>query len=101
MAGGHITDVPTYMTYYSGVIRDIVFIGFPVADLNNLDILASDIQNDFLEDPTKEKILFYAQYERKDDRDKVFIFVREIYVLKYSALQFRNFLVETLVNRLG
>jgi hypothetical protein len=101
VAGGHLTDVPTYMTYSSVVSRDTVRIGFLMAALNNLDILAGDIQNVFLEAPTKEKIFFYAGEEWKSDKGKVVIVVRALYGLKSSALQFRNCLAETLGNRLG
>ena len=38
VAGGHITDVPTYMTYYSVVRRGTVSIEFLIAALNNLDV---------------------------------------------------------------
>ena len=71
MAGGHLTDVPMYMTYYSGVIRDTFHIGFLMADLKNLDFLAGDIQNAFLETKTKEKIFFYAGDEYEGDKCKV------------------------------
>ena len=60
VAGGHLTDVPTYMTYSSVVSRDTVCIGFLMASLDNLVILAIDIHNDLLEAPTKEKIFFCA-----------------------------------------
>ena len=60
MAGGHLNDVPTYMTYSSVVSHDTVLVGFIMAALNNLYVLAGDIQNAFLESPTNEKILFYA-----------------------------------------
>ena len=60
MAVGHLTYVPTYMTYYSVVIDDTVLIGFLMATLNNLDVLARDIQNHFLEAPTKEKRFLYT-----------------------------------------
>ena len=59
VAGGHLTDVPANMTYSSVVSRDTVRIGFLVAALNDLDILAGDIQNTFLHAPTKEKTFFY------------------------------------------
>ena len=101
MVGGHLPDVPTYMTYSIVVSRDTVRIGFLMATLNNLDVLAGDIQNAFLEAPTKEKIFLYAGDEWKADKDRVVIVVRALYGLKYSALQFRNCLVETLGNRLG
>lgn len=54
VARGHLTDVPANMTYSSFVSRDTVRIGFLVAALNDLDILAGDIQN------REEKIFFYA-----------------------------------------
>ena len=101
VAGGHLTDVPTHTTYSITLIRDIVFIGFLIAALNNLEVLAGDIQNAFFEAPTNEKILFYAGDECKADKYKVVIVVRALDGLKSSALQFRNCLAETLGNRLG
>ena len=98
VAGGHITDAPTYTTYSRVVSRDTVRIGLFMAVLNNLDILVGDIQDDFLKDPTEKKIFFYAGDEWKADKDKVVISVRSLYGLKYSALQFRNCLAETLGN---
>ena len=101
VAGGHLTDVPASMTYSSVVSRDTVRIGFLMAALNNLDVLAGDIQNAFLEAETKEKIFFYAGDEWKSDKDKVVVVIRALYGLKSSALQFRNHLADTLGNRLG
>ena len=46
--GGHLTDVPTYITHFSVVICDTINIEFIMADLNNLYVLAGDIHNDFL-----------------------------------------------------
>ena len=73
-AGGHLTDVPTYMTYSSVVVCDTVHIVFLIAALKNLDVLSGDIQNAFLEYPTKSKIFFYSGDECKADKDKVFYF---------------------------
>ena len=101
VAGGHLTEVPTYMTYSSVVSRDTVRIGFLIAALNGLDILAGDIQNAFLEAPTKEKVFFYAGEEWKSNKDRVVVVVRALYGLKSSALQFRNFLADILSNRMG
>ena len=101
VAGGHLTDVPASMTYSSVVSRDTVRIGFLVAALNDLGILAGDIQNAFLEAPVGEKIFFYAGEEWGADRDRIVKVVRALYGLKSSALQFRNHLAETLGNRLG
>ena len=101
VAGGHLTDVFTYIAYSSVVSRDTVCIGFLMDALNNLDVLTTDIQNDFLGAPTKEKIFLYAGDEWKYDKDNVIIVARALYGLKYSALQFQNCLAETLGNRLG
>ena len=60
VVGGHLTDVPMYMTYSSVVSHDTVGIGFLVSSLNNLGVLAGNIQNAFLEAPTKENIFFFA-----------------------------------------
>lgn len=101
VAGGHLTSVPTYMTYSSVVSRDTVRIGFLIAALNGLEVLAGDIQNAFLSAPTKEKIFFYSGDEWKSDKDRIVVVVRALYGLKSSALQFRNFLADTLGNTLG
>ena len=90
VVGGHITDVTTYMTYYSVVSHDTVSIGYIMDYLNNFYVLASDINNAFLEFPTNEKIFFYAGGAWKADKDKFVIVVRALYGLKSSALQFRN-----------
>ena len=57
IAGDHLTDVTTCMTYSIVVSPDTVRIGFLMVALNNLVVLAGDIHNDFLEDPAKKKIL--------------------------------------------
>ena len=101
VAGGHLTDVPANMTYSSVVSRNTVRIGFLAAALNDLDILAGDIQNAFLSAPTEEKIFFYAGDKWGADKDRVVVVVRALYGLKSSALQFRNHLAATLGNKLG
>ena len=101
VVGGHLTYVPKYMNYSSVVSRDTVCIGFLMTALNNLDVLAGDIHNAFLEAPTKEKIFFCAGDEWKSYTGNVVIVVKALYGLKYSALQFRNCLADSLGNSLG
>ena len=101
VAGGHLTTVPSHMTYSSVVNRDTVRIGLLIAALNGLELLAGDIQNAFLSAPTKERIFFRAGEEWKADRGKVVVVVRALYGLRSSALQFRNHLADTLGNSLG
>ena len=45
VAGGHLTDAPSSVTYSSIVSRDSVRIAFLVAALNGLDVMACDIGN--------------------------------------------------------
>ena len=84
------------MIYYSVVSLDTVRIGFLMTALKNLENLASDIQNAFLEAPTKENIFFFAGDEWKSEKEKFVIVVRSIYGIKSSALHFPDFLAETL-----
>lgn len=56
VAGGHWTDTPTQLTYSSVLTRDSVRIGFLIAALNELDILAADIGNAYLQAPVREKV---------------------------------------------
>ena len=100
-AGGHLTQVPTHMTYSSVVSRETVRIGLLMAVLNGLELLAGDIQNAFLEAPTKEKIFFYAGDEWRADEGRVVVVVQALYGLKSSSLQFQKHLAETLGNNLG
>jgi hypothetical protein len=54
VAGGHQTEEPTESIYSSIVSQDSVRIAFLIAALNGLKILAGDIQNAYLNAPTKE-----------------------------------------------
>ena len=56
VAGGHVTDLPSGITYYSVVSRDSVRILCMIAELNDLKILGCDIQNTYLKAPKRKKI---------------------------------------------
>ena len=56
VAGGHVNDVPSSITYYCVVLRDSAQILFMIALLNYLKVLSCDIQNAYLTAPTREKI---------------------------------------------
>jgi hypothetical protein len=61
VAGGHVTDPPTSITYSSvvapdSVHLDSVHLAFLIAALNDLDILSADIGNAYLNAPTREKV---------------------------------------------
>ena len=63
VAGGHLTDPPTAMTYASVVSRESVRMAFLLAGLNNLEILSDDIGNAYLNAYTQEKIYYRAGLE--------------------------------------
>ena len=57
VAGGHMTEPPSALTYASVVSRESIRIGLLVAALNDLDVFSADIQNAYLTSPCEEKIL--------------------------------------------
>jgi len=63
IAGGHKTNPPKDLTYTSVVSRDSIRIAFLIAALNDLDVLAADVQNAYLNAPTKEKVWTKAGLE--------------------------------------
>ena len=68
------------------VTRDSVRIAFTLAALNDLQILAGDVQNAYLNAPTKEKIWFKAGPEfGKDKVGKPVLVVWALYGLKSSG----------------
>ena len=100
VAGGHLTDPPSSITYSTVVGRETVRIAFLVAALNNLSILAGDIQNAYLNAPTTEKLYFIAGPEWKADAGRPVVIVRALYGLKSSALAWRNHLADVLCNKM-
>ena len=56
VAGGHMTALPSSITYSSVVSRDSVRVDRNIAALNGLSILGCDIQNTYLTVPCREKI---------------------------------------------
>ena len=56
VGGGHTTTAPASITYSSVVSRDSVRIALTIAVLNDLDILACDIQNAYLTALCRENI---------------------------------------------
>jgi hypothetical protein len=81
VAGGHRTDPPKESTYSSVVSRDSVRLFFLLAALNDVDVLACDIQNAYINAETKEKIWFHGGDEMGSDKGKVIVIVRALYGL--------------------
>ena len=97
VAGGHLTDPPTAMTYASVVSRESVRLAFLLAALNDVDILSGDIGNAYLNAYTQEKIYYRAGLEwGVHMQGTVCVIVRALYGLKTSANAWRNHLCTTL-----
>lgn len=95
-ANGATTVSPPSLTYSSVVSRDSVRLAFLAAELNNLDILAADVSNAYLNAPCREKIWFVAGPELNDLRGTVCVITRALYGLKSSGAAWRSMLMETI-----
>ena len=98
VAGGHMTDPPKDTTYSSVVSRDSVRIFFLLAALNDVDILACDLQNAYVNAETKEKVWFRAGHELGSDAGKIIVIVRALYGLKSSGARWRQHMAQSLRN---
>jgi hypothetical protein len=97
VAGDHKTDPPTSMTYSSVVSRGSVWIGFLIAALNGLDVLAADIGNAYINADVREKVYFIAGDEFGDTRKgKPVVIVKALYGLKTSGAAWCAHFADTL-----
>jgi hypothetical protein len=96
VAGGHQTDPPKESTYSSVVLRDSVRMKFLIAALNSLDILLADVQNAYLNAPTKEKVYTTAGLKfGAVNKGRFVLFVRALYGLKSSGARWRGHMAAT------
>jgi hypothetical protein len=97
VAGGHWIDTPSQLTYSSVVTRDSVRIAFLITALNELDVLAADIGNAYLQAPVREKVLTTAGPEfGPNNVGRTVIIVKAMYGLKSSGAAWHAKLSETL-----
>jgi hypothetical protein len=94
-ANGNETSTPASAVYSSVVSRDSVRLAFLIASLNDLDILATDITNAYLNAPVKEKIWFEGGSECGDDKGKICVLTRALYGLRSSGNSWRTFFATT------
>ena len=90
VADGHLTDVPME-SVYSGVVslrgfRLVVFL----AELNNLEIWATDIGNAYLEAKTKEKLVIVAGPEFGELAGHLLVIRKALYGLRTSGLRWHE-----------
>ena len=97
VANGHTKAPPSSITYSIVVSREIVRIVFLLASLNDLDIFAFDIGNEYLNDKCKEKLWTESGTEFRTENGMVMILARAIYGLKSSGATRRGKLAETLM----
>ena len=96
-----MTDTPVGLCYSSVVSRFSIRIAFLIAALNDLDILACDISNAYLNAPCRERIWFVAGLEcGKSLEGKVMKLVRVLYGLKSSGASWRKMFKDHVVDKL-
>jgi hypothetical protein len=99
LGGGHMTETPASMTYASVVFRDSVRIALTIAALNELEVMAGDIQNGYLTAPCKEKITITCGPEFGEDEEKTAEeIVRTLYGLKSSGAAYGEHLANCMTH---
>ncbi len=97
VAGGHWTQASSQLTYLSVVTRESIRIAFLIAALNELDILAADVGNAYLQAPARERVHTTAGPEFGPTRvGQTVIIVRAMYGLKSSGAAWHAQLSKTL-----
>ena len=97
VANGSMTEAPLSLTYYYVVSRDSFCVALLIAGLNDLDIMACDVGNVYLNVPCRYNILFVAGPEHGPEKTcKVMVMFRDLYGLKSSVSAWRNISVKAL-----
>ena len=96
VAGGHTTETPMSLTYSSVVSQDSVCTSLLITALNDLKIMACDIQNAYLTADCQEKIWTYTGPEFRSERGQPMIIKKALYGLKSSGIAFRARLADML-----
>jgi hypothetical protein len=96
VAGGHWTAPPVNLTYSSVVARDSVRLCFLIVALNDLDLLAADIGNAYLNADTKERVHTTCGPEFGSNQGCIAVIHKALYGLKSSGAAWRAHLARTL-----
>ena len=100
--GDQATEVDPSTTYSSVVSRDSVRIAFLIAGLNDVDIMACDCANAYLNAPARERIWTVAGPEFPAElQGKALKIVRALYGQRSAGASWRKLLSQTLVNEFG
>jgi Reverse transcriptase (RNA-dependent DNA polymerase) len=98
VVGGHLTEPPASITYSSVVSRDSVRLAFLIAALNDLNIMACDVGNAYLNAPCRKKVWFVAGAEFGSQQGMVVKVVRALYGLKSSGALWRAMFNSSLID---
>ena len=96
VAGGRTTEVPSTLTYASVVSRDSVLIALTIAALNDLKVVACDIQNAYHTADCREKIYTRGGPEFGSEAGTIFLVKKALYGLKSAGQRFARYLRKTL-----
>jgi Reverse transcriptase (RNA-dependent DNA polymerase) len=95
VAGGHMTETPSHLTYASVVSRESVRIALTMAALHDLQVKAGDIQNaSYLTAPPDEKMAIICGPEFGEYEGQTAVIKRALYGLKSSAHAYRLHLAD-------
>ena len=100
VADGHTTALPSSTTYSSVLYRESVMIAFLLASLNDLDIFACDIGNEYLNAKFRDKPWTEAGTEFGTEKGMLKTIARALYGIKSSDAAWRSKVAETLMSRL-
>ena len=96
VAGGHMTNPPKDSVYSSVVsLRSVRMVCF-LSELNDLELMAADVGNAYLEACTKEKVCFIAGPEFGPLVGHTLVIVKALYGLRSSGARFHEKFAETL-----
>jgi hypothetical protein len=96
VAGGHVTDPPTWDTYSSVASRESVRTGFLLAALNELELVSVDIGNAYVNAPCREHVFTVAGPDFGEHEGCVVLVRRALYGLKSSGAAWHAHLSEAL-----
>jgi hypothetical protein len=99
VAGGHRTDPPAASTFSTVVSRESVRIAFLIAALNDLDVLAADVGNAYINAECAEKVHTTAGLEfGPEHKGTILQIVRALYGLKSSGKSWHQHLSKSMLS---
>ena len=94
VAGDHMVEAPKSLTFTSVVSIQSVRIALTFAELNDLEMKTSDVQNAYLTALCSEKVYTTVVTEFEENKSKTAIIVRALYGLASSGASLRNHLAD-------